>query len=602
MGMSSKAIEGTAVDTVKAKIRLSPLLSVYISENDRTPSFDGHICVHENDRQTKKNLKRVNVQVKGCERKKFPQDGITYPVEMEDLQNFKTNGGCILFVVYVRQREVAIETKVYYQELTPVKIFDILAATKAKSKPTVFLKPLPQQPEQIATVVLNCYEQCRMQASFSDVKELPQLEELEKKGIVEEVKIPLFGYGLNPMYPAAFNHYDVYMYAKLKNSDVWQPLQGQPQHMVDKQRIDNPVTVNGVRFYDYYYVIHDGISSTVLIGDSFRMKFVDGDSSCNIEYKASHMLRVLFSDSQFILAAIESNGLETNGNRIEFDKQKTDLSHFNIEAQKKNLKTMNNYIKVLDQLGCSDDLDISKLTAEDYRYLNYLVTCIIDHKPVSGLRNDIPPIITMTVGNIRLALWFRQDESDPNAYMIYDASEYMKPMYTGIHDKDNLEVPVSIVFDEEAYLNVSNIHFDIILPSFKKYQATPYIYDISNSVMLIMISASDKAIGKRKKQLQDTAMDFALWLESMPPEVWNHDVSVLNRLQIIKRSRKLSEEENKELFHISSESIGNPEIMTGVSILLERFEEAEYWFSLIPTEKQEAFKAFPICHLWKEDE
>ena len=34
-------------------------------------------------------------------------------------------------------------------------------------------------------------------------------------------------------YPAAFNNYDVYMYAKLKNSDVWLPLQGQPQHMIE---------------------------------------------------------------------------------------------------------------------------------------------------------------------------------------------------------------------------------------------------------------------------------------------------------------------------------------------------------------------------------
>ena len=57
MAMNSKAIEETAVDAVKAKIRLSPVLSTYISDNDRTPSFDGHICVHENEQQTKKNVK-----------------------------------------------------------------------------------------------------------------------------------------------------------------------------------------------------------------------------------------------------------------------------------------------------------------------------------------------------------------------------------------------------------------------------------------------------------------------------------------------------------------------------------------------------------------
>ena len=79
MALNSKAIEETAVDAVKAKIRLSPVLSSYISDNDKSPSFDGYICVHQNARQTKKGLKRVNVQVKGCEKKHFNKDAIPIP-------------------------------------------------------------------------------------------------------------------------------------------------------------------------------------------------------------------------------------------------------------------------------------------------------------------------------------------------------------------------------------------------------------------------------------------------------------------------------------------------------------------------------------------
>ncbi len=596
MAMNSKAIEETAVDAVKAKIRLSPVLSTYISDNDRTPSFDGHICVHENEQQTKKNVKQVNVQIKGCEKKKFNKDNITYPIDIDDLKNYKANGGCLFFVVYVRQKEDGFETKVYYQELTPVKIFDILASTKAKSKPSVLLKALPQKPEEIATIVRNCYEQCLMQASYAKC-DIPRLEDLEEKGIVESIHIPVFGYGIKPQYPAAFSNYDVYIYVKLKGSDVWLPTQGQPLHMIDKQRISRPVTVAGNVFYDYYDVVHESTATTIIIGNSFRIKFVDGTPGCNMEYKASSMLRVLCKDCSFIVAAIKDNGFETNGVRHEFDKNSFDLSRFNIDTQEANIRLMERYIQMLDMQGCSDDLDLSNLTAEDYKNLNLLTATTLDHVTVSGIPDNLPPILSLSVGNLRFALWHK--EISQGVYSIYNAMDYLKPIYTGIRDKDNLPVPVSIIFDEDAYLTVSNIQFERILPSFQKYKATPYIYDIANTVMLFMIGASDKASGTRKKQLIDTAMDFAVWLESMPLEVWDPRISILNRLQIIKRTRALTEAENEELYQILTVSADCYSIMAGTNILLERFKEIDCWLNKMTAKEQEDFMKFPIVHLWK---
>ncbi|MBQ9197305.1 MAG: DUF4365 domain-containing protein [Clostridia bacterium] len=600
MALNPKAIEETAVDAVKAKIRLSPVLSSYISDNDKSPSFDGYICVHQNARQTKKGLKRVNVQVKGCEKKHFNKDAITYPMSIDDLLNFKTNGGCLLFVVYVRQSDKGFEDKVYYQELTPVKIIDILAKTKAKSKPSVLLKALPRKGEDIATIVLNCYENCRMQASFANVGELPQLDDLEKKGILEGFKIPFFGYGAKPKYPADLNNHDVYIYAKLKNSDVWQPVQGQPIHLVDRQRLEVPVTVAGTPYYNSYDIIHEPNSTTVLIGSSFRVKFTEGQPGCSMEYKGSNMLRTLYKDSSFILAAIENNGFETGGIRHEFDRDKLDLSRFNQASQTSNLKKMARFIQMLDLQGCTDDIDLTKLTAEDYRNLERLAISTVDHQPVSGLREDLPTITTIEIGSLRFALWLKQSKNDRGTYTFYNALDYLKPMYTGVKDKNDLPVPVAIIFDEEAYLKVSNIQFERLLPSFQRYSATPYIYDIANSVMLFMIGASDKASGERKTKLINTALEFAKWLESMPAEVWDKRVSALNRLQIIKRTRPLENPEKEELFAIAAQSADNAHIMAGTNILLERYDEVDFWLKRIPEDERKEFVKFPIFNLKKE--
>ena len=314
-----------------------------------------------------------------------------------------------------------------------------------------------------------------MQASFANVGELPQLDDLEKKGILEGFKIPFFGYGAKPKYPADLNNHDVYIYAKLKNSDVWQPVQGQPIHLVDRQRLEVPVTVAGTPYYNSYDIIHEPNSTTVLIGSSFRVKFTEGQPGCSMEYKGSNMLRTLYKDSSFILAAIENNGFETGGIRHEFDRDKLDLSRFNQASQTSNLKKMARFIQMLDLQGCTDDIDLTKLTAEDYRNLERLAMSTVDHQPVSGLRDDLPTITTIEIGSLRFALWLKQSKNDRGTYTFYNALDCLKPMYTGVKDKNDLPVPVAIIFDEEAYLKVSNIQFERLLPSFQRYSATPYI-------------------------------------------------------------------------------------------------------------------------------
>lgn len=318
-----------------------------------------------------------------------------------------------------------------------------------------------------------------------------------------------------------------------------------------------------------------------------------------MEYRGSHMLRTLYKDSGFILAAVDNNGFETGGIRHEFDSDKLDLSRFDQEKQTANLKKMERIIHMLDLQGCSDDIDVSKLTAEDYRNLERLAISTIDHQPVSGLREDLPTITTLEIGSLCFALWLKQSKNDKGTYTFYNALDYLKPMYTGVKDKNNLPVPVAIIFDEEAYLKVSNIQFERLLPSFQRYSATPYIYDIANSVMLFMIGASDKATGKRKTKLIDTALEFAKWLESMPAEVWDKRVSALNRLQIIKRTRPLEDGEKEELLGIASQSADNAHIMAGTNILLERYDDVYFWLKKIPEEERQEFMKFPIFNLNK---
>lgn len=605
MTFSAKAIEDAATAAVTTTVQQCPILSAYITRNDKGPAFDGYICIHRDSKQSKKGMRRVNVQVKGCVKKRLDRQSITYPMDIEDLKIYKENGGCLLFVVYINQttrnNSPITNKKIYYQELTPVKIIWILAGTKAKTKPSVELKSFPQTPDSIADIMINFFENCRRQASFANNETLPNMEDLEKKGVIESFKILSWGYHSKIQNPAALSGKDIYLYAKIKDTDMLLPVSDQLIDFVDRQVIDKPVTVGGKLFYSSYTILHTNEESTIEIGQSFKIHFIDGKPGCTMNYKASHMLRVLNKDGAFILAAIENNGFEVKGVRIDLDRCQLDLSNFNIEIQRKNLKIFDRYVRMLDAQGSLDDIDLSKLANEDYRNLSRLATATLDHQPVKGLRPDLPPFLTLTVGELRFALWFEQMPEESNAYYIRNLMDYGRPVYTGkAKNKIDTPVPACIIFNDEDYLKVSNIQFEKFLSPFQQCEIGPFTYEIANDVMLRMITAYDKACGKRRKMLYETAMAFAEWLCSMPEDTWDKRIAKLNLLQLKKRSPGLSPTDVDELYEMAETSSDREDILTGVYLLLDQHDQAKRHFRRMPDQMQENLREYPIFHFWKE--
>ena len=100
--MDKKAIETISVNAVKNSIVTSDILDQFISENDKEPSWDGHIYIYKNKNKRKSELKgRIPVQVKGKECNDFSNNKIKYVISISDLKNYLNDGGIILFLVYI---------------------------------------------------------------------------------------------------------------------------------------------------------------------------------------------------------------------------------------------------------------------------------------------------------------------------------------------------------------------------------------------------------------------------------------------------------------------------------------------------------------------
>lgn len=273
MSLDNNAIEILSVNAVKNSIVMCDYLSQFISENDKEPSWDGAVYIYGDKSKTKDKLKgRMPVQVKGTECSDFSKDEITFSMSTVDLRNYLYDGGCVLFVVYIGN--CGLTNKIYYAELTPIKLRQLLTEAGDQGSKVVPLKTFPYDNNRKATIFLNCLQNCQKQASFTEGK-LLSLKELGKQGLLENLVIPFSGVGIDDPQMALVSN-EVYLYAHVKGSSVPQPLEMIPVDLHTQQTIDALITVDGRVFYTSYNVTKSADKVVFRYGDSLTMPQSNG--------------------------------------------------------------------------------------------------------------------------------------------------------------------------------------------------------------------------------------------------------------------------------------------------------------------------------------
>lgn len=163
-------------------------------------------------------------------------------------------------------------------------------------------------------------------------------------------------------------------------------------------------------------------------------------------------------------------------------------------------------------------------------------------------------------------------------------------------------LPISqfALLETNDLLTLSNIKYDILLPSFKKTQHHQETFSRANWFLLDLLSAYDSAEGMRKKMLLKTCLDFSEWISEAPQNELDNQIRTLNRLQTIKRARTLNSCEIQVLWEIVEDSNTTEECKVGAYLLLEQQVPAERHFAKLTNQEKGRFQKYPIYHFWKE--
>lgn len=601
MSLDRSAIEKYAVNAVEDSINISGYLSTYIADNDKEPSWDGHIYIYEKLDKKKTHLAgRIPVQVKGTEQSDFTPDTATFRMEVCDLRNYLNDGGILLFVVYLKMdvTEQRVLRKVFYGILTPVRLLSILTGLREEQKTTgIEVKALPSVSEEIATIVLNCFQNCKKQASFTG-QPLQSLEQLEKTGVLEGVSTSVTGYGIGSDFIGAFLRNETYMYAKVKGCNTLQPLSHVPMYKVIQTTRNSPVSVQGKCFYEAYELIRTDSDTTIRIGDGFTMVMHEGCQNSTINFKSPSKMKAFIRDTEFMLACLDNHGFEVCGQSILFNETDSGIATIDVKAQQDALAFWQRVSNVFMILHCSDDLDVTRLNNEDLRNLDRLCSTFLDGRLIDGLKTKLPPILFVNIGTLRFVLTFQEDDEKSGTYKIGDYFSQEIPVFIKGTADEHLDVPQYIIFRKDEFLLVSNMRFEALLPAFQKYGESPYILEIANCMLLDLIAAYDLAEGIRRKLIFDTAATFANWLLSLSDNVWDKRVALLNKLQLNKRIRLLDADERGQLYEMAENEHTREDVLVGIYLLLGEQAQAQRHFEKLDDEMKEAFAKYPIYHFW----
>lgn len=592
--MTDKQAEELAASKVKDYINYTNKLSPYITENDKTPLWDGHIFIYKNTIHSNNNLiGRVSTQIKGKRVKKSIRNTfITYPVEAMELEKYKSDGGLIYFVVLIHGEERTI----YYAKLTPLILQEYIDKNiYNRNKVRIKLDILHNNKEQFEKELYIFLKDCNRQKENVNYGRVISINDLSNMN--NSIKLNLFIPEENPDTDSIFEYIttnEVYLYVEDTskfNHKFWIPIKEGPFILEGERFLRKDVSINGKKYYDKIKIdessenrhrFHINNSVEIVIE-----KYINKFKLCfNININRKWMDEWV-NDAEFILDMFSNKCIYIGNAPLNIPK----CDEFHIQDLCDRLTLFRKTLKLLELLNVEEKLDVQNMNIKDIEALKILTKAIIEKKEVK-IKEDLKPFLLVDISNISLALSSQKISS--GIYRIYNY-DHCKRFYFKNELSDNkYKTCVYSCFDKEAYTKASNIKYDKIYSSYKE------IYEEDNNILYIlyrdisyMILAYDE---KPNSKLISEVIKLCSWLVEIDQETNIHKI---NLLQIKKRTGEISETEKDEIQSIIDKSDLNIEKLS-CYLLLDDKDQAHHYYNLLNRNDKKFFKSLPIYKFYSK--
>ena len=593
-------LEKLATSAIEKEIAKTDLLSSFINSGDKEPCWDGHIYIHEDKKKTKKNIKKVAAQVKGkAVRTRDAKRTISYPISCDDLRAYMMNGGTVFFVVYLN-KDTGDVLQIYYVSLLPVMFKKLLDEKKSRRTISVKFHKFPADNARKTELFLNFYEESKKQVSFAG-KDLPNIDDLIKKGLLENISFSYTGLGACPdtrLLPKIIDGKSLTLYANIKGGTAPIPIEyfDEITNITTSKDTNIPISVKGHIYYDKVKTIATADTIEQQIGSSVKIiapnvDKVDSSIKIHLNINLTGTLTEQIEALEFIIALVDNEAFNFGDAEFPAKFPQSELDRMEAYNFPEMLSNRKHIKEVLDSMNVKKDLELSKCTSDDIDNLMRIVNSIGDHRIIRGEIDEKNPGQKIKIANLTVAVVYIKANG---GYRIYDFFGNRFDVKWAPEGMEPVEVSQFMMMRPDDYLTLDNLDLEKVVENFKIIPPSTTHFELSNNCMLSMLNAYDKA---PNPELLNAARQMNVWL-GQHTDFLSSEIVTLNRLQIELRERPLEFSEKQELYTIATTAKDEFQRL-GAFLLLDEQEEARKIFDTLDEDRLNLFKGFPIYKFYK---
>lgn len=597
--MTSKEIEEGAILAFKNYIQGSEVISQYISENDKEPFWDGGLYLYAKPNKAKDSfMGRVPVQLKGQEVDKFKRTKYKYSISIDDLKAY-LNDPTIYIVC--QEKNKGRETLLFYRNLLPETLKNILKGKEKQSTVSVAMKSIPDTIEEFEDIVKVFWANAKKQVSFAKKKSFT-FEDMKKRNI-KNFSFIVPSAQMNPVEMMGYlSSHDSYMYAQIdKELDIEIPIAEEIKSVSFQSVVKKDVVVDDkVYFKEYRNDIQDG-RCIISIGGILTFSFLLNSKKFDCKASFKSTLKTLdesIRDAKFVLALNEYGGIMIGGFPLHLKIKEQDL----VKDLKCRLGGWIQLKNVLYRFHVKKPLDLTAITEKQNVNFNSILYSADTGKPVN-IGHKKNALILVDIGNLNILLWEGVDDKGNSRFGdFFDGKISLSYKFN-----DGIKYPVSpfsYLQNENLWLKCDNIPFEKLIESYEKLiDKNPHILEMANLDLLYMLESYDKLSktdALRKDELIKNAENLSCWLIKTEKSEPSKTMHYINHCQILKRLDRLGDKESVGLHGIILDKQVEPVMKVGVSLLLEDKNEFDKWYSLCSKEDVENIKRFPIWRFYND--
>lgn len=586
--MSNRKKETLAVNAIEREtLRVGSYLVAEIPVGDKAPSFDGKITVYKDDSERKESyINEVPTQVKGTSVKKFSTGNRNFRLDIVHYENYYKRGGCLLLVVEILENT---ETKIFYKQLLPIELKQIISTWGHQKTFNVELRPLEET---------TLYSVCR---KFIDqmIRQPQMLIEKNQYKDDDYEKLIFTSLTFNPnrgSFDDIFNH-DFIQFGLKDNIEY--PIRNMRigEIAIDqKERVDVGGKIFEVMVETHYSpdkitLIIEGCLDFTMQRDGKKLNFrINEVKSLAAQLKILPLLieflksgKIRFKDFYGEILVDEAQEYVTELERtytLFLDLQKVFLQ-LNIDEN--------------IQFGNKDNIQ---------KEIEQLIRIILykDYSKVKFENPDTASFIKYTIGDIYLIFFYNPtvENKITNAFTEDILNMPVRMVFT----QTNEAVPISpyLLLEKETLINAKNLNYDVMIQSFDSldYKHSELIFAPINNFCLVCLNAFDTTGNQELLRLPLTLLTK---LKEETVDEINKNIIAINLLQTkYRQTGEFTQQDYKELMNLRERTVSlseSLELRFCISVLLQSKKEADLLFEEFENEKKEFYKTLPIFFLYQ---